>query len=400
MGQLLSKILFDHLPKCAGTSVQTMLKGIYGAHRVAPFISSHSVSACLRLYTRYDVVCGHFSGRILMNTPFELRVFAMVRDPVERILSSFYYQSGLALALGGGKTASDRLREVSLDEFIRSQNVLAGSIPNWFCIHFADAIGQLTRHDHLLARAVEALDYYDLVGVAEEPDTSATRIAELCGGVAVALPHENATQRRPMREQVDASTVALIEEYNRLDIEFYKRAVDRFHNPLRTRSRVSLPSELDSIFEFGTREINFENVRTQTRLSDTHMAAAGDVLEIDFTLNATVSEPNLSIVIVLKNQFGDFVFGWDSHIAGEHISIEAGECRNLKLEIPLNIGFGQYFVTLMCYPTPRFAEKVYYHYLEPAAMIDLQSTVGGHFFGAVKLGARLTWGDQQELRTS
>ena len=386
----LERVLFDHLPKCAGTSVQILLKHIYGADRVAPFISSYSVSACLRLYTRFDAVCGHFSGRILMDTPFDLRVFTMVRDPVERLLSAFYYQSGLELSLGGGETAADMLREVSLDEFIRSRKVLAGSIPNWFCIHFADAIGQLTRHDHLLARAVEALDYYDLVGLAEEPDTSAARIAELCGGAAAVLLHENASRKRPMREQVDASTVALIEDCNRLDIEFYKRAVDRFHSPRRTKPRASLPSELDATREFGTREINFENVRAQSRLSTTHMAAAGDVLEIDFALNAAVSEPSLSIVIVLKNQFGDFVFGWDSHIAGERISIEAGERRDLKFEIPLNVGFGQYFVVLMSYSSPRFAEKIYYHHIEPAAMIDVQSTVGGHFFGAVKLDARLT----------
>lgn len=381
------RIMFDHLPKCAGTSVQSLLARLYPAERIAPFVSTFSASTSLRLYTQYDVVCGHFSGRVALNAPFPLKLITVVRDPVERVLSYFHYIRGLE-AEGG---ASELLRGMELEDFVRSRSVAAGAIPNWFCIHFADSIGNVTSADDLLPQALTALDYYDLIGICEDIDQTAKRIVDLCGGDESGIGHDNVTEGRPRREEIDPATIRAIETTNSLDVEFYKRAQERFYEGVRpSRSRAELASELaPDHLNFGTREVVFEDVGVETRLAGADDGPVGDVLDVHFTLVSAIDEPDLAVVLLVKNELGDIVFGWNSSLAGDPVAIAIGERRGKRIETQLNVGNGSYSVSLVAYPAKRFADKIYYHWIEPAATINVQSTIDVASFGAVKQETRM-----------
>ena len=88
-------LVFLHLPKTAGTTLKAIIEGVYTPERVLNLrVAQGGIRRLLAMpadkRTRYDIVAGHLDWRVTTLLPAS-RVITVLRDPVDRFLSWYYY---------------------------------------------------------------------------------------------------------------------------------------------------------------------------------------------------------------------------------------------------------------------------------------------------------------------
>ncbi len=224
------RVLFDHIPKCGGTTIMTFLARNY-PHRMIfqsqyPFLLSSQKflewSDSRRMGCR--LIMGHLTNVLIGKVHPETVITTIVREPIDRIVSLYYYglQEKHAWAV---VKARPSLTEFSLGKHDRS-------ILNYLTQHFtglsASEIEQAPAE--AVDRAVEVVDAtYDIVGFQDNLAGFATQVrgkARLwrpLGGLAV-----NRTIKRPALAELSQSDRDHIADRHAVDIELYSRLRTRW----------------------------------------------------------------------------------------------------------------------------------------------------------------------------
>jgi hypothetical protein len=110
-----SKILFDHIPKCCGSSLTELFRRAYGQERVAPPSIGAQALVAKKRFKTYDIVSGHFGGVIFDNWPRDFFSCTMIRNPVDRALSTYFYFQTLPSV---GNWRVEAIRGMKLQDFV------------------------------------------------------------------------------------------------------------------------------------------------------------------------------------------------------------------------------------------------------------------------------------------
>lgn len=100
------KVIFLHIPKTAGQSVHAGLVKAFGNEAVCPArVNEQLVSMTITELNRYQVFSGHFDWAMLDCIKGPKYIFTVLRNPLDRILSFYFYLRDQA-----EKMPSDKLR--------------------------------------------------------------------------------------------------------------------------------------------------------------------------------------------------------------------------------------------------------------------------------------------------
>jgi hypothetical protein len=222
------KILFDHLPKCGGSSLNAYLEAHYPRRKTfstrgSPMASVDEFKAFSR-YKRhgYDLVKGHLAHKLLDYINPECLKVTVFRDPVDRIISYYYYAKQSERHYLHSKILESRM---NLEEFATSD--LSDELRNWYTTHFSGlTVSDAARNpEESVAKAVEVvLKRYDIIGFLDD----FTSFAETLRNQAkfryeYQNKRVNVTQNRLSLDNISQSTRKKIEEVNHLDIAFYRK---------------------------------------------------------------------------------------------------------------------------------------------------------------------------------
>ena len=178
------------------------------------------------LYEATDILFGSDEGDSGAGQP-QGQLFALIRDPIDRSISSFYYHRKVG-------TYGPAAAVLDIDDHIRMEdaetNYLVRSI-----VH--KPTGEVTRHD--LAVAKEVLRRKALIGLLDDKEISLRRFKKYFGWTKLHphQPHRDALEcetklleygwvnnnRHPYVDE-DSETYRLLVEKNSLDIELYEYA--------------------------------------------------------------------------------------------------------------------------------------------------------------------------------
>nr|WP_118828424.1 sulfotransferase family 2 domain-containing protein [Salinibacter ruber] len=220
-------LVFVHVPKTAGRSFISVLKRVYSQDRIYKVYGNISDRVSnLRSLSRekrrnIDCVVGHYKFGLHEELPDPATYVTFLRDPVERVVSHYYYVRRFPGHRLNSAITDDgaSLRDyVDLDPELRNgqARLIAGGNAD-------------TPHDELRDRALENMrDRFSGVGVADRFDASVTVMAYRLGWPSntVYYRKQNVSKSRPSLQEIEPGVRNYIESKNKVDRELYETATE------------------------------------------------------------------------------------------------------------------------------------------------------------------------------
>ncbi len=214
-------VIFLHIPKTAGSTVYAALKLLHGPHfmRVGNVFSNPDRCRELAWQMRHDpsvrVAAGHTLLALRPLYPPEARWATMLRDPVERTLSHYYYYCH-HLAASGDTSPEDLTLQHCVEKGYLVDNlqtrILSGG-------EFDAAASE-----EMLAAAKENLRGFAAVGLAEEFDRSLALLYLTFGWPTLLVRDVRVNASRPPRAAHSEADLEAVRRANELDLELYAEA--------------------------------------------------------------------------------------------------------------------------------------------------------------------------------
>jgi hypothetical protein len=251
------KIVFLHIPKTAGQSVHAALVNAFGEEATCPArvntqLSAYSISAL----NRYQVFSGHFDWSMLDCIKGPKYVFTVLREPMDRILSFYFFLRDEAARLSPAEMATTQRQNMKAAATLSPIEYFTGGTPhlrrfiddhydNFYAYYFAGrnfrsrgelaakiSRGEMTL-DEVMANALDNLAQLDGVFTVERIDKVFAMIRSMGGRspsgdeqFRVNVNSNLSTHER--RDKLielgaDEKTLARIESFCTLDDQIWRR---------------------------------------------------------------------------------------------------------------------------------------------------------------------------------
>ena len=175
---------------------------------------------------RLRVVRGHMLYGIHEFLPQGATYITMLRDPVARVLSAYYFILRRPLNPLHRKLKKERL---TVEDCLR----LFPERHNLQCRFIAGVKNTAIADERLLDLAKENLTKsFSVVGICERFDESLMLIAKTIGWEVPFYENCKVSKTRP---QINSSTVEMIRDHNRLDVELYEFSKGLFEESLQKK---------------------------------------------------------------------------------------------------------------------------------------------------------------------
>lgn len=219
-------IIFLHIPKTGGRSLQSIILKKYrdaevitDAHEKFGEIAEWSDEHKRNIH----YIQGHFIFGAHKMFPQACKYITLLRDPVERVISHYYY-----IKRSPGHPLNRDVMEQSLD--------LEGYVTSGICDEVLNdqtrLIAGVKREESMaesamLSQAKENIDRNFLVaGVLDQFDETLMLLKRRLELRRIYYGVRNQTINRPLKEQISTSTLQLICEQNQSDMELYNYVKD------------------------------------------------------------------------------------------------------------------------------------------------------------------------------
>ena len=223
-------VIFLHLPKTAGTTVNRLIEWEYRLsemYSIDPVLFEWS-AAHLRKLTRDRLKkIRMFKGHMLFGLhevlPQPATYITVLRDPVDRVISAFYFMRSYKFHPLHWKL---RRENWTLEDFVRrtkrdnvQSKIVAGADYNLPCTReVVDKAKHNLRH------------HFSVVGLSERLEESLALMKIRFGWRLSSYSSFNVTRARPKKRDLPASTLELIQQSNAFDIELYECGREVFEN--------------------------------------------------------------------------------------------------------------------------------------------------------------------------
>jgi len=230
-------LIYLHLPKCGGTTLNRLIEWEYPPFRiysVDPSFFRWSYYHLLQLppprLARMRVIKGHMPFGIHRRLPQPSTYITILREPVDRVISEYYFALHYRL-----HPQHRRMQRLSLEEY-------AATTPhhNLQCKLLA---GLPTGRDFLAGDCTELTletakanlaAHFTLAGLTERFDETLALLKVLFGWKLNHYASFNVTRLRPRKQAIPDSAQRLIAERNRFDVALYEHVLPLFDRALQT----------------------------------------------------------------------------------------------------------------------------------------------------------------------
>lgn len=229
-------VIFLHLPKTAGTTLNRLIEWEYPIsemYSVDPVLFEWSYARLRNLPQRRLRKTRIFKGHMLFGLhevlPQPATYITVLRDPVERVLSAFYFMRGYKLHPLYWKL---RRNKWTLEEYVERS-----TRDNVQCKIIANAHYHLPCTQEIMDRALNHLDhYFSVIGLSERFEESLALMKLRFGWQLKSYSAFNVTRSRPKRQDLPQATLDLIAERNRFDVALYKHASKLFDEAVQRQA--------------------------------------------------------------------------------------------------------------------------------------------------------------------
>lgn len=223
-------LIFEHIPKTAGSTMRGILRQLYGAEHV--FVATHVKRHPERIAALRErledpnntvkAIVAHtgFGFHERLPADYRYRHCTFLRDPIDRVISHYHYQ-----IQRGKLDPSTSLEAFVRDDLSRSCNKQTAFLGGLEVQRYLDGI-TLSRDlytEALLERAKATLRGLDAFGLTERFDESLLAFKAVFGWKQMRLLYvRRRVGQRPEKPNYPDRALTLIRHYNELDLELYR----------------------------------------------------------------------------------------------------------------------------------------------------------------------------------
>lgn len=132
---------------------------------------------------------------------------------------------------------------------------------------------------------------------------------------------------------------------------------------------------------YGNREATIEQVEFYGEGSHSPILANGDTAILDVAIGATRELTNVALGLMIRDRFGQDIFGTNSHYLDLPITLKPGERRYLRYRFPMRLAPGKYTITVALHEGADHTGTCY-HWRDNAIGFEVAG-IHGAFFGGV-----------------
>lgn len=221
-------IIFLHIPKTAGLTMVSILEREYPPDQIFLFRKRANPPRDRQAFlnesetfrSQLKLIRGHLAFGIHADLKQPSTYFTLLRDPVERVVSHYYY-----VLQNPTHHLYDKVRGMSLSDYVTSgvtrevrngqTNMVAG---------MAASEDSGSDQDRLNQAKENLQQYFSVVGTTERFDETLILLREAFGWSLPVYSRQNVTQNRPQVSSLSAQELAVIRAYNSLDLALYEYA--------------------------------------------------------------------------------------------------------------------------------------------------------------------------------
>ncbi|MFZ6644996.1 Wzt carbohydrate-binding domain-containing protein [Undibacterium sp. TJN25] len=393
----MTKTIFDHIPKTAGTSVKEALAAAIGERGELPGVSypHHVLIASAGMRRLIGSHIWFFPGDTLAPDWYYC---TLLRDPVDRFLSQYYFhRAHREQVLEGSMTDPVVIAAVNyeLEDYLadKSPDVLRSYV-NFQATHFARRLcddPETLSESALLETAISSLEEYDLVGVVSDTQGFIDTYCQDLGLPRQILPVLNVTRDRKLEGDIPAALANHIRAKNRVDHALCEWAAQRFQeqrhqissfltlSQRRDESGRNAPKLIqqdakDAAANFGTRQIELLSASCLGQQSRSPNISVGEAVTVQLTCHAFIEEEDLTVGIGVRDSRGNTACGSNTRLQNLPIAVKAGMPLELAFHFEAWLPPGEYQVTLALHKGITHLDGCY-HWVENATRFNVSGTV-------------------------
>lgn len=238
------RVLFDHLPKCAGTTITQFLMTHYPNRYIFDTNRSANVESVKyfkglpeNTRFRYRLISGHLSHQLMDYVHPDTIASTVFREPIDRIISHYYYVKRTKQHYLHDWVMRD---QVELRDYCYSPPTI--ELRNWYTTHYSGL--EVEEAERLGPEAVQHAfsiikEKYRLVGFQDDLPSFMNRLTDM---VCLSKPFKNIkrnkTKGRSGVEELSDVTREYIGNINFLDVQLYAMLKEQLGYQAKvTRSR-------------------------------------------------------------------------------------------------------------------------------------------------------------------
>ncbi|HIK10103.1 MAG TPA: sulfotransferase family 2 domain-containing protein [Oscillatoriaceae cyanobacterium M33_DOE_052] len=231
-------LIFVHIPKAAGTTLHQIIERQYPKHLTCTLDGTNPEAAIEQFKQlpeaqrmKIKVLKGHMPFGLHQFLSEPCTYITMLRDPVERVISHYYYVLRKPnhylheKITSQNMTLLDYVNSGISTELNNGQAILLSGIDK--------RSGNLAeRSDEILEKSRQNLEQMAVVGIMEQFDETLILLQKTFGWKNIFYVKEKVTKNKPMKDSLSLETIQAIENQNYIDVKIYQHAQQLFAQQL------------------------------------------------------------------------------------------------------------------------------------------------------------------------
>lgn len=218
-------VIFMHIPKTGGSTLRNIIKYQYKKEQIQKLPRRNAMENLISLSPKknFKIKCTYGHHRFGIHNYFNQRFtyITMLRHPVERIISTYYF-----ILENEKNQMHEKVKNLTFKEFILSPDPdLRIQITN----HQTRYVSGMKNPDLKLAIS-NIKQHFSVVGITELYNESLFLMKKKLDWEDISYTKQNMTKNRIEKEEIPKKLIRIIEKNNRLDLQLYEYAKKKLLN--------------------------------------------------------------------------------------------------------------------------------------------------------------------------
>jgi lipopolysaccharide transport system ATP-binding protein len=142
---------------------------------------------------------------------------------------------------------------------------------------------------------------------------------------------------------------------------------------------------------YGSNLAEFISIDLAGEKSETDVVSSGEKLNIRLQIKANANLPDITVGIMLRDRFGQDIFGTNTHLKGHSMSLKDGQEITVNYAVIAAVATGKYTITAALHSAENHLMDCF-HWCDRIAIFEVAGSRGAPFSGVCDLPTEITIG--------